>query len=166
MRLRRHCALALFFAFSVQAAHAGGTRDRDQLSAAVDAAVLQQMKDQHIPGIGLAVVMDGKVVKAKGYGLANIERRTPVSPDTVFEAGSITKQFTAAAVMLLAQEGKLSVDDSISNYFPEAPPTLKAVTIRQLLTHTSGIPDVSDGTDETTGVAGVIDFHRDYTEAE
>ena len=163
MRLR---IVALLLALSVQSAHADGNPNRDALSAEVDAAVLQQMKDQHIPGIGLAVVVDGHVVKARGYGLANIELGAPASPDTAFEAGSITKQFTAAAIMLLVEEGKISLDDSISKYFPEAPPALKAVTIRHLLTHTSGIPDVSDGTKETNGTAGVIDFHREYTEDE
>src|SRR6478609_3681996 len=113
----RFCALALLFALSVQSAQAGGNVGRDRLSAEVDAAVLQQMKDQHIPGIGLAVVMNGHVVKARGYGLANVELGAPVTPDTVFEAGSITKQFTATAIMLLAEEGKVSLDDSISKYF-------------------------------------------------
>ena len=124
------------------------------------------MKEQQIPGIGLAVVLNGRIVKAKGYGLANVELNTPVSPETVFDAGSITKQFTATAIMLLAEEGKLSLDDSIAKYFPEAPTALKAVTIRHLLTHTSGISDVSDGTDETNGAKSVVDFHREYTEDE
>jgi len=134
-------------------------------SAEVDAAVRQQMKGQRIPGIAVAVVLNGKIIKAKGYGLANVELATPVSPGTIFEAGSITKQFVATAIMLLVEEGKLGLDDSITKYFPEAP-ALKAVTIRHLLTHTSGIPDVSDGTGETSGAVGVIDFHREYTEQE
>ena len=166
MRLRFQCALALWLALPMQSALAGGSTNNGNISSEVDAAVLRQMKDQHIPGIGLAVVLDGRVVKAKGYGVSNVELGTPVSPDTVFEAGSITKQFTASAIMLLAEEGKVGLDDGIAKYFPDAPPALKAVTIRHLLTHTSGIPDVSDGTDETNGVAGVIDFHRDYTEGE
>jgi len=166
MRLSLKCALALVFAFAVQSAQAGRDANRDKLSAEADAAVRQQMKEQHIPGIGLAVVRNGRIVKAKGYGLANVELNTPVSPETVFDAGSISKQFTATAILLLAEEGKLSLDDSIAKYFPEAPPALKAVTIRHLLTHTSGIPDVSDGTDETHGVKGVVDFHREYTEDE
>ena len=122
------------------------------------------MKDQRIPGIGLAVVLNGHVVKAKGYGFANIELRTPVTPATVFEAGSLTKQFAAAAILLLAEEGKLSLDDSITKYFPEAEPAMAPVTIRHLLTHTSGIPDVSDGTSETSGATGVVDFRREYSE--
>lgn len=166
MRLSLKCALALGFAFAVQSAQAGWDTNRNKLSAEADAAVRQAMKEQHIPGIGLAVVRNGGIVKAKGYGLANVELNTRVSPDTVFNAGSISKQFTATAILLLAEEGKLGLDDSIAKYFPEAPPALKAVTIRHLLTHTSGIPDVSDGTDETHGVKGVVDFHREYTEDE
>ena len=164
MSLRFQFVLALYFAFSMQLVQGAGIANRETVSAEVDAAVLQQMNDQKIPGIGLAVVINGHVVKANGYGLANIELGTPISPGTVFEAGSITKQFTAAAIMLLAEDGKISLDDSISKYFPEAPPALKAITVRHLLTHTSGIPDVSDGTDETNGIAGVVDFHREYTE--
>ena len=135
-----------------------------QLSAQVDAAVRQQMKDQRIPGMGLAVIVNGHVVKAKGYGFANLELRSPVTPPTVFEAGSLTKQFVATAILLLAEEGKLSLDDSITKYFPEAGPEMTPVTIRHLLTHTSGIPDVSDGTSETSGATGVVDFRREYSE--
>lgn len=166
MNLPLKCTLALVFAFAGQSAQADGGAHRNNLSAEVDAAVLQQIKEQRIPGVELAVVLNGKIVKAKGYGLANVELGTPVSPETIFEAGSITKQFTATAIMLLAEEGKLGLDDSITKYFPQASPAMKAVTIRHLLTHTSGIPDVSDGTTETNGVKGVVDFHRDYTEDE
>jgi len=129
-------------------------------SLRVDVAVRQLMQEQHIPGVGLAVVRHGKLIVAKGYGLANVELATPVSSTTIFEAGSITKQFVAAAIMLLAQDGKLKLEDNISRYFPEASPAMKTVTIRNLLTHTSGIPDVSDGTNETSGAFGVVDFHR------
>jgi CubicO group peptidase (beta-lactamase class C family) len=139
---------------------------RHNLSSEVDSAVRQQMQQQRIPGVGVAVVLNGKIIKAKGYGLANVELGTPVSPETIFEAGSITKQFVAAAIMKLAEEGKISLDDSIAKYFPEAPAALQAITIRHLLTHTSGIPDVSDGTADTNGTVGVIDFHREYTEKE
>ena len=136
----------------------------DNSSTKVDAAVLQQMKEQHIPGIGLAVVSNGRLVKAQGYGFSNVELRTPVTPETVFEAGSITKQFAATAILMLAEQGKLGLDDSITKYFPEAPRTMQAVTIRHLLTHTSGISDVSDGTSETSGATGVVDFHQEYSE--
>jgi CubicO group peptidase (beta-lactamase class C family) len=140
--------------------------DQHDPSTEVDAAVLQQMHEQQIPGVGIAVVQNGKIIKAKGYGLANVELGTHASTETIFEAGSITKQFVAAAIMQLAEDGKLGLGDSIATYFPETPPALKTVTIRHLLTHTSGIPDVSDGTAETNGVIGIVDFHRDYTEQE
>ena len=159
-------ALALSLVFAATPEPADSAPKRDQLSSDVDVVIRQQMKEQHIPGIGLAVVRDGRIVYAKGYGLANIETGTPVSTGTIFEAGSISKQFTATAIMLLAEEGKLSLDDSIAKYFPEAPPALERVTVRHLLTHTSGISDVSDGTDDTEGAKGVADFHREYTEDE
>ena len=152
---------------SAASASADGVRaHREDMSAKVDAAIRQQMNEQKIPGVGLAVVMNGRVVKAQGYGLANIELQTPVTPATIFEAGSLTKQFVASAIMLLAEQGKLQLDDRISKYFPEASPAMKSVTIRHLLTHTSGIPDVSDGTNETNGALGVVGFHREYSEAE
>lgn len=161
----RHILFLIAVLFVIAPTSAAGAHKHNP-SAEVDASVLRQMHEQHIPGVGLAVVLDGKVVKAKGYGLANVELGTPVSTETIFEAGSITKQFVAAAIMQLAEDGKLRLDDSIIRYFPEAPPAFKPVTIRHLLTHTSGIPDVSDGTAETNGVAGVVDFHREYSEKE
>lgn len=105
----------------------------------VDLYVETQMRSLHIPGLSLAVVRDGRIVKAKGYGLANIELNVPATPATVYELGSASKQFTAVAVLLLAEEGKLSLEDSIAKYFPAAPPAWKPITIRHLLTHTSGI---------------------------
>lgn len=91
-------------------------------------------------GGAVAVMRRGEVIFARGYGLANLETGTPTTPDTIFRIGSLTKQFTAAAILLLQEDGKLSVDDRVSKYigeFPQADPT----TIRQLLTHTSGIAD-------------------------
>ena len=124
------------------------------------------MREQGIPGIGLAVVRNGKTIKAQGYGLANIELSVPASAETIFEIGSITKQFTATAVMLLVEEGRLSLDDPISKYFPEAPPALTGVTIRHLLTHTSGIPDIDGEVDVNTAGKGVVDLRHEYKEDE
>ena len=87
---------------------------------------------------------NGMVVLAKGYGLANIELDVPNSPETKFRLGSITKQFTAAAILQLQDAGKLSVDDPISKHIPGAPVAWNGVTIRHLLTHTSGIPSYTD----------------------
>lgn len=105
----------------------------------VDLYVERQLRNLHIPGLSLAVVRNGRTVKARGYGLANIELNVPATPATVYELGSASKQFTAVAVLLLAEDGKLSLDDSIAKYFPSAPPAWKPITIRHLLTHTSGI---------------------------
>lgn len=105
----------------------------------IDAYLDTQMRNLHIPGLSLAVVRDGRIAKAKGYGLANIELNVPAMTNTVYELGSASKQFTAVAVLLLAEEGKLSLDDSIAKYFPAAPPEWKPITIHHLLTHTSGI---------------------------
>jgi CubicO group peptidase (beta-lactamase class C family) len=86
------------------------------------------------------VARDGRVVLRRGVGLADREWNVPNTPDTKFRLGSITKQFTAAAILQLAEQGKLSFDDPISKYYPEAPASWSKVTIRRLLTHTSGIP--------------------------
>jgi len=99
----------------------------------------QRLIDEHrAPGLAVGIMSEGRIIYAKGFGLANLETGTTVTPDTVFMIGSITKQFTAAAVILLAEQGKLKIDDPISLYFPGFPRG-EEVTIRQLLTHTSGI---------------------------
>jgi CubicO group peptidase (beta-lactamase class C family) len=136
------------------------------LSVRVDSAVRQQMKDQKIPGVSIAVVRNGKIIKSAGYGFANVEVSAPAKAETIFAIGSITKQFTASAIMVLVQQGRIGLDDSITKYFPEAPPAWKAITVRQLLTHTSGIPDIYGNTEANLYTKGIIDFHRDYTEEE
>lgn len=112
-----------------------------------DRAVEADMARHPIPGLALEVVRHGKCVKRAGYGVANLEWKARVTPETVFEIGSVTKQFTAAGIMLLAQEGKLSVDDLISAHLKNTPESWRKITIRHLLTHTSGIPNytVLDG---------------------
>lgn len=107
--------------------------------AQIDEYIQGQMAKQHIPGLSIAVVQDGKLIMEKGYGLASIETQAAVTPETVFRIGSVTKQFTASAVMLLVQEGKISLDDSIRKYLPSAPDSWQAITIRHLLNHTSGL---------------------------
>src|SRR6478735_5624312 len=99
-------ALAFGLALATTPDLANNASSGDGLAAEVDAAIRQQMTEQHIPGLSLAVVRNGNVIKATGYGLANLEVNAPVTPETIFEAGSITKQFAATAIMLLAQEGK------------------------------------------------------------
>lgn len=104
-----------------------------------DDLVGAQMRRRHIPGLALAVVRDGRFVKARGYGLANVELNVPVTTGTVFEIGSITKQITAAAVLLLVEEGKIGVDERVGKYLPNLPEAWNNVTVRHLLTHTSGV---------------------------
>jgi CubicO group peptidase (beta-lactamase class C family) len=106
---------------------------------AVDDLMRNAMRQHPIPGAALAIIRDGRTVKTAAYGIANLEWQTPATPETVFEIGSITKQFTAAAILLLAQEGKLSVDDKISKYLKGTPPGWSAISLRHLLTHTSGL---------------------------
>ena len=105
----------------------------------IDDYITAQMERLHIPGASLAIVRDGHIAKAQGYGFANVELKAPATKDTVYEIGSTSKQFTAAAIMMLVEEGKIRLDDSITKYFPEAPQTWQDITIRHLLTHTSGI---------------------------
>ncbi len=105
----------------------------------VDNYVRQQLAERHIPGAAVAVIKSGKVVKIKGYGVASVEFNVPVATETVFEIGSVSKQITAAAVMLLVEDGKVNLDEKISKYLPDAPETWKNVTVRHLLTHTSGV---------------------------
>ncbi|HSG39996.1 MAG TPA: serine hydrolase [Thermoanaerobaculia bacterium] len=92
------------------------------------------------PGAAVLVIDDGQVVLRKGYGLASMELGVPVSPDMVFEIGSVTKQFTAAAILMLQEQGKLRVEDEVTKYLPDFPTHGQKITIEHLLTHTSGIP--------------------------
>ena len=93
----------------------------------------------HIPGASLAIVRDGRIIKAQGYGFANLELKASATKDTVYEIGSNTKQFTATAIMMPVEEGKVRLDDPITKYFAEAPEAWRGITIRHLLSHTSGI---------------------------
>ena len=114
---------------------------------AVDTFVQGMMKDVEIPGLSLAVVENGKVVYAKAYGYANLERATPATPEHRFQIGSISKSFAAVAVMLLAEEGKINLDANISTYIGAVPAAWEPITVRQLLNHTSGMQkDPDDAT--------------------
>ena len=117
--------------------------------------VRSELARQRVPGISVAVLRGDSVLLARGYGYANVEHHVPASDSTVYEVGSVTKQFTAAAVVMLSEQGRLSLDDPIVRSLPEGSGVWPRVTIRHLLTHTSGIPNDT-----------VPDWHRDYTEAE
>jgi CubicO group peptidase (beta-lactamase class C family) len=124
------------------------------VSTKVDEYIRAEMVAQQIPGVSLAVIRNGEIVIARGYGLANVEHQVPVKPETIFQSGSMGKQFTATAVMMLAEEGKLSLDDKITKYFPDGPAAWHNITVRHLLTHTSGMTDYPEN----------FDLRRDYTE--
>src|SRR5262245_16955726 len=87
----------------------------------VDDYVKSEMQKQHIPGLSLAVVREGKVVKAEGYGLANVELNVPARPETVYKIASVSKQFLATGIMLLVQDGKISVNDKVGKYLDGTP---------------------------------------------
>src|ERR1700685_353366 len=99
----------------------------------VDRIVKADMRQHPIPGLALEIIRNGKCIKRAGYGLANLEWQTRVTPETVFEIGSVTKQFTAAGILLLAQDTKLSLDDRISVYLKNTPDSWKDITVRNLL---------------------------------
>lgn len=120
----------------------------------VDDYVAAQLREQRIPGLALGVYRNGEIVKAQGYGLANIELNVPVKPETIFQSGSVGKQFTATAVMMLVEEGKVGLDDPITKYFKDAPPSWNQVTVRHLLSHTAGFTDYPEK----------FDFRQDRTE--
>lgn len=142
--------LALILLLAINCAAQNG------VSTKVDEYMQAQMKAQQIPGVSLAVIKDGQIIQAKGYGLANVEHHVPAKAETIFQSGSMGKQFTATAVMILMEDGKLAIDDKLNKYFPDAPEAWHNVTIRHLLTHTSGMTDYPSG----------FDFRRDYTEDE
>lgn len=106
---------------------------------AVDDYLQGQMRKLHIPGLSIAIVRDGRVIKARGYGFADLELSAPATKASVYEIGSMSKQFTAAAVMMLAEQGRLSLEDPVTKYFPQAPAAWSSITVQHLLSHTSGI---------------------------
>ena len=105
----------------------------------IDDYVKAEMEKRKIPGLSIAVMKDGQIVKAQGYGFSNIEHQVPAKPETIYQSGSVGKQFTATAVMMLVEEGKVNLDDPITKFFPEGPEAWKAVKVRHLLSHTGGI---------------------------
>ena len=126
----------------------------------VDAFVREKMAANHIPGLSLAVVRDGKIVLAKGYGTANLELSVPATEKTVFAIYSITKTFTAVATMMLVEEGRVSLEDPISKHLAGMPAAWNQITIRHLLTHTSGIIDFCDVPDSP------CEKSKDFTQPE
>ena len=113
----------------------------------VDDVVRAEMRRQNIPGLSLAVLRDGRIVKTEGYGVADIALGTPATPRTVYKIASVSKQFIAAGVMLLVQERRLGLDEPIGRFLDGAPATWSGITVRHLLTHTSGLVREAPGFD-------------------
>jgi CubicO group peptidase (beta-lactamase class C family) len=122
-----------------------------------DRYAASERERQRVPGLSVAVLRGDTVLLARGYGFANVEHRVPASDSTIYQSGSVGKQFTAAAVVMLSQDGRLGLDDPIVRHLPEGGRTWQGVTVRHLLTHTSGIPDYTDST---------LDYRAAYTEDE
>ncbi len=112
----------------------------DNESAAVN-KLFKQWDKPSSPGCAVAVMKDGRIVFEHGYGMADLDHNVPITTATVFNVGSIAKQFTGAAILMLAQDGKLSLDDPIRKYLPELPDFGVPITLRQILAHTSGLRD-------------------------
>ena len=140
MKCRRRTLLPL----AVILAAAGSLHAQEQ---GIDDFVRGWLEKQHVPAAAIAVIKDGVPVKVEGYGLADVENRVPAGAHTVFKIGSLSKQFIATAVMLLVQDGKLSVDGKVSKYLAGTPKTWDAITLRHLLTHTSGLVREAPGFD-------------------
>jgi len=132
--------LALIALFPVAMVAQSGKLPVSAATRGVDAFIERRMDSLHIPGIALTVVQNGEIIYARGYGASNLELNAPVIPESRFLIGSITKSFTAVALMMLWEEGLFGLDDPIGNYVGELPAHWQPLTIRQLLNHTSGIP--------------------------
>ena len=131
--------LLLLAAVQLSPLYAQAARQTTAKRDTVDRFIEAEMARAHIPGVSLAVVRAGKVIKAAGYGMADLEHRIAVTPETVLKIGSVSKQFIATGIMLLVQDGRVGLDDPISKYYPNAPESWRDITIRHFLTHTSGV---------------------------
>ena len=135
-------------------AQSAGAADAQRLDSVVR-YVEGEMQRLHIPGMSVAILRGDSIVMARGFGYANVELHVPASDSTIYQSGSVGKQFTSAAIMLLAERGKLSLDDPITKWLPEGKAAWKGITIRHLLSHTSGIANYTDG---------AVDLRKEYSE--
>src|SRR5437016_8414524 len=156
-----HLILAVWWFTAHAGATVGQATPAERVSGKVDEFVAAELRVQRVPGATLGVMLNGKIVQASGYGMANVELGVAAKPESLFQTGSVGKQFTATAVMMLVEEGSVGLEDKISKSFANSPAAWKDITVRHLLTHTSGIPDY---TSEKAG--GAINLRADYTEEE
>ena len=160
---RRLLAIFWLYAFACGGIWALPTPDLTlEQVASIDQYVKAEMGREHIPGLAIGIYSRGRILLAKGYGLANVELSVAVKPETVFQSGSMGKQFVSAAIMMLVEEGKIGLDDSIVKYFPNAPKSWGAIRVKNLLSHTSGLAEYESH--ERTGPKGPFYLRLDFTE--
>jgi CubicO group peptidase (beta-lactamase class C family) len=150
--MKRAMPLCVVLCLSTGLAGAATQSPADAAGAFVNA----EMQRQKIPGLALLVSRNGKPIRMEGFGQADVELSVPVKPETLFQSGSVGKQFTATAVMMLVEAGKLSLDDPLAKFFAHAPAWWQHVTVRELLSHTAGFTDYPKD----------FDLRKDYTEDE
>jgi CubicO group peptidase (beta-lactamase class C family) len=136
--MKKHLCL-LLMALSVLSAYSVGQVSKEQIDA-----IFRPLATAQSPGLAVGVIRDGKLIFANGYGLRDLQKKTPITPDTDFRLASVTKQFTAMSIMLLVHDGKLHYEDTLGKIFPEFPEYGRSITIRELLNHTSGLKDYGD----------------------
>jgi CubicO group peptidase (beta-lactamase class C family) len=166
-RLGAHCALALACICVIARGH-GAALPAPELTPEqkikIDQYVNDEMNRERIPGLAVGVYARGQILLAKGFGLANVELNVPVKPETIFQSGSVGKQFVSAAVMMLVEEGKVGLDDSIVKYFPNAPESWNPILVKNLLSRTSGLSEYESR--ERSGPKGPFYLRLDFTEDE
>jgi CubicO group peptidase (beta-lactamase class C family) len=161
---RKYSALFLAFVLLLLAALAAGTPGQAQPPSPAETGqlvdrIFQPVSRRDAPGCAVGIEKNGQVLLTRGYGTADLEHDVPITPATIFEAGSVSKQFTAASVLLLAQQGKLSLTDDVRKYIPELPDYGTPITINDLLGHSSGLRDWG----EVEAMAGWPRTTRVYT---
>ena len=125
-------------------------------TAPIDAAITKMLDEQHVTGAAVGVYQNGALIDLKTYGLRDVAKNLPVDAGTRFEIGSVTKQFTAAAILQLQEQGKLSIDDPVAKYLP-AFPHASEITLRQLLNQVSGLPNYTSLPDIAAAMATIAD---------
>jgi len=125
-------------------------------TAQIDEYIRQEMKKQKIPGLSLGIIENSQLIYGRGYGYANVEHQVPVKLETIFQSGSMGKQFTALAIMILVEREEIDLDTPLKEYIDDLPKKWKNITVRHLLTHTSGLGDYPDE----------VDYTQEYTEEE
>lgn len=142
--------------FSSVLSRSSAQSQQAQTPDSIDVFLKAKMKEGQIPALQLAVIRQGKIVKLKSYGVANLENNIKATDESIFSINSITKAFVGIAIMQLAEEGKLKIEDPISLYIDSLPASWQKITLQQVLTHTSGIPDIADEEDQTSGDENIV----------